>query len=349
MDSGSSAKEAGLEYVNDTGPGLRREKRGKAFRYLDSQGRPCTAQTVARIKALAIPPAWTDVWICPNATGHIQATGRDQRKRKQYRYHARWREVRDTTKFEKLVDFASVLPKIRHAVQAALKRPMSRLKLLASVVHLLERTHIRIGNDEYARQNGHFGLTTLRARHVRIDGAVVHFRFLGKSGVKRVVDLEDRRLARIIRQCQALPGHELFRYADPSGRIRHISSGDVNDFLRQVAGSPLTAKEFRTWAGTMLAAKTLATMRHETAEQAKRNIVAAVKEVSARLGNTPAVCRRSYIHPAILRAYVKDDLRAAMAKPRPAPTGTQAALDPEELAVRDLIVRASAPSRRKAA
>ena len=352
MDSAASlisVREARLRYVHDDAAGYTRVRVGKAFRYFNLKGEPCGADDVARINALAIPPAWTQVWICPNPKGHIQATGRDLRGRKQYRYHARWREVRDTTKYDKLAAFAEVLPRIRAAVHGALGRPLSRLTLLASVVHLLERTHIRIGNDEYAKENGSYGLTTLRDRHVQVDGSVVHFRFRGKSGVKRSIDLNDRRLARIIRKCQELPGYELFHYADADGRVRRICSGDVNEFLREVAGSSLSAKEFRTWAGTVLAARTLAQMTHETAEQAKRNIVAAVKEVSSHLGNTPAVCRKCYIHPVIFEAYLRKDLHAAMNKPRllaKSPT----ALNSEELAVRDLIVEASASApRRKAA
>ena len=343
-----SVRDARLRFVTDSGPGLYRVRQGKSFRYVDSKGQPCSAEAVERIKALAIPPAWTEVWICPHPRGHIQATGRDQRQRKQYRYHARWREVRDTTKYDKLIDFAAVLPKIRAAVEGAISRPLCRLTVLASIVRLLERTHIRIGNDEYAKENGSFGLTTLRDRHVQVSGSVVHFRFRGKSGVKRAVDLNDRRLARIIRQCQELPGYELFHYADADGRVRRISSGDVNEFLRKVAGQTLSAKEFRTWAGTVLAARTLATMRHDSPEQAKKNIVAAVKEVSGHLGNTPAVCRRCYIHPAILEAYTRDDLRAAMVKPR-LHSKSNTALNAEERAVCDLIQNATSPARRKAA
>ncbi len=343
-----SIREARLSYVTDTGPGFSRIRRGKTFVYVDPRGRPCAAEDVARITALAIPPAWTEVWICPSARGHIQATGRDQRMRKQYRYHARWREVRDTTKYDKLIEFAGVLPKIREAVARSIQQPLSRETLLASVVHLLERTHIRIGNDEYAKQNGSFGLTTLRDRHVRVDGSVMHFRFRGKSGVKRAIDFEDRRLAAIIRQCQELPGHELFHYTDEQGRVRRICSGDVNGFLREVAGKPLTAKEFRTWAGTLLAARTLGAMDHTSAEQAKKNVVAAVKEVSSHLGNTPAVCRRCYIHPAVLDAYAKGELRAVMNRPRKV-SRTSGALAPDERAVLEVITAAAAGIRKKAA
>jgi DNA topoisomerase-1 len=255
---------------------------------------------------------------------------------------------RDTLKYGKLIEFAEVLPRVRAAVEKALRRPLGRETLLAAVVRLLERTQIRIGNDEYAKQNGSFGLTTLRDRHVRVTGNVVHFKFRGKSRVKREVDLCDRRLARIIRQCLKLPGHELFHYLESDGHMRRVSSDDVNEFLSQLAGRRLTAKEFRTWTGTVLAARTLAQMSHGSAAEAKRNICAAVKTVAAQLGNTPAVCRRSYIHPAVLEAYEHDELRRAMSKIRPV-SDHGAGLDADERAVRDLLVHASAPARRHAA
>ncbi len=331
-----SARKARLRFTTDAGPGLRRIRKGKNFKYVDAAGRPCNEATIARIKSLVIPPAWEDVWICPSDKGHIQATGRDERGRKQYRYHVRWREVRDTSKYGRMVAFAEVLPKIRETVDGALKKPLSRTTLLASVIHLLERTHIRIGNDEYAKTNGHFGLTTLRENHVRVDGSKMYFRFLGKSGVKRVIDLNDRRIARVIVQCQELPGHELFHYEDEDGRVRRVSSGDVNRFLKETAGQKVTAKDFRTWAGTVLAARSLADKPHESPTEAKRNIVAAVKEVSARLGNTPAVCRKCYIHPAVLDAYTRNELKGLMSKPRLV-SKSSLDLSLEERAVLDLI------------
>ncbi len=302
-----SAKVAGLRYVNDeTMPGIRRSGYAKSFRYVDPHGRRVTnRQELQRLRALVIPPAWRDVWICPLPLGHIQATGRDARGRKQYRYHPRWREVRDEVKYGRLVAFARALPRIRQRTAADLGRSgLPREKVLAAVVQLLEKTLIRVGNEEYARANRSFGLTTMRDQHATIDGATVHFEFRGKSGIEHGVDLHERRLARIIKACRDLPGYELFQYVDRDGRRQVIDSSDVNAYLREVCGEDFTAKDFRTWAGTVLAAKALAASPACTsATDAKHQIARAVESVSKRLGNTKTVCRKCYIHPAVLEAY----------------------------------------------
>ncbi len=301
------ARVAGLRYVGDHQPGIHRRRAGKAFRYLKPDGRPVTdEQTLARIRRLAIPPAWTRVWICPHADGHIQAIGRDAKGRKQYRYHPRWRSVRDSTKYEKMLAFAAALPKIRERVDADLTRPgLPREKVLATVVRLLELTHIRVGNEEYARQNGSYGLTTMRNEHARVHGSAVRFVFRGKSGKEHAIDVRDRYLARIVKRCQDLPGEELFQYVDEDGENRSIESGDVNDYLREISGEEFTAKDFRTWAGTLLAARALAECEPSRGvRQSKRNLVAAIKSVAERLGNTPAVCKKCYVHPAVIDAYL---------------------------------------------
>jgi len=308
IDPVSSAKAAGLRYVNDqTTPGIRRVGSSKRFSYVDPNGRAVRdRETLARIRALAIPPAWTDVWISPIPLGHLQATGRDARRRKQYRYHPKWREVRDEVKYGRLIAFAQALPAIRARAEADLKRSgLPREKVLAAVVRLLEKTLIRVGNEEYARDNGSFGLTTMRDQHARIAGSTVRFQFKGKSGVAHAVDLNDARLARIVKQCRDLPGYELFQYVDDDGAPQIIDSSDVNDYLREISGHDFTAKDFRTWAGTVLAAQSLATIEPASSQTGlKKNIVRAVEEVARRLGNTKAVCRKCYIHPAILDAYL---------------------------------------------
>ncbi len=289
-DPVASAKEAGLRYVRDDRPGIRRERHGIGFRYLDAEGNVVrSADVLERITALAIPPAWTDVWICPNPRGHLQATGRDARGRKQYRYHPRWRATRDETKFEHIIAFAQALPGIRARVEADLTQPgLPRTKVLAAVVRLLERTHIRVGNEEYARQNGSFGLTTLRNRHVKVSGQMVFFTFRGKAGVKHHVRISDRRLARVVKRCQDLPGQELFQYLDDDGTPRTIDSADVNAYLRETGGQEFTAKDFRTWAGTVLAARTLVEFATFDSEaQARRNVVAAAETVAKRPGQHP--------------------------------------------------------------
>jgi DNA topoisomerase-1 len=314
-----SAKRAGLTYVNEHRPGLSRRRVGRGFIYLDTDGRRIRDRAVlARIRSLAIPPAWRDVWICPSSHGHIQAAGRDARGRKQYRYHPRWREARDETKYARMFAFAHALPRIRARVRADLARPgLPREKVLATVVRLLERTLIRIGNEEYARANRSFGLTTLRTRHVAVRGATLRFRFRGKGGREHVVDVRDPRLARVVRRCQDLPGQELFQYVDDDGGRQTIDSADVNAYLREIAGAEFTAKDFRTWAGTVLAALALAeTATFVSTREARRNITRAVETVAARLGNTPAISRRCYVHPGVVDAYLEGatlDRRAAHA------------------------------------
>jgi DNA topoisomerase-1 len=316
-----SAKAAGLHYVNDeASPGIKRIGPPRHFRYVQPTGRPVSQADRQRIAALVIPPAWTNVWICPNPLGHIQATGRDARGRKQYRYHARWREVRDEVKYGRLISFAQALPRIRQRTDADIRRGgLPREKVLAAVVQLLEKTLIRVGNEEYARENRSFGLTTMRDQHAKIQGSRVHFEFRGKSGVEHAVDLQERRLAKIIKACRDLPGYELFQYVDEDGTRQVIDSADVNAYLREVSGEDFTAKDFRTWAGTVLAAKALAELDlFKSTSEAKRNIVRAVESVSKRLGNTKAVCRKCYIHPAILDAYMDgatlDTLKARAAR-----------------------------------
>jgi DNA topoisomerase-1 len=311
----ASARAAGLRYSSDARPGITRQRAGRGFSYRGPDGtRIDDPAALERIRALAIPPAWTDVWICPDPAGHIQATGRDARKRKQYRYHARWRTQRDDAKFERLIDFARVLPRIRRRCDRDLARPgLSREKVLAAVVRLLETTLIRVGNDEYARLNRSFGLTTLKSRHVHVRGTSVRFRFRGKSGQQHEVGLRDRRLASIVRRCQDLPGQELFQYVDADGEAHDVASDDVNDYLREISGADITAKGFRTWAGTVLAYRALRALAPETDERAARhNVVEAVRLTAGRLGNTPAVARKSYVHPAILEAYLDGAIAGAL-------------------------------------
>ena len=307
IDSATAAEEAGLRYVSDDQPGYTRKTRGKDFEYFDTEKRPIRdEQRLLRIKRLAIPPAWKDVWISPSPNGHIQATGRDARRRKQYRYHDRWREVRDENKYERVAFFAKALPKIRRRVSRDMNRPgLPREKVLAAVVQLLERTLIRVGNEEYARANDSFGLTTMRDRHVRVKGAKLRFRFRGKSGRHHEVDYTDSRMARIISKLQDLPGQELFQYIDDAGEIRDVTSQDVNEYLRALTDDDFTAKDFRTWAGTVLAAVALhAQEKFETQKQAKANVRDAITAVAKILGNTPAICRKCYVHPAILENYL---------------------------------------------
>jgi len=334
-----SAKLAGLRYVNDqTMPGIRRIGRKARVRYQLPNGRTLGDPVeLQRIKSLSIPPAWTDVWICPLAHGHLQATGRDARGRKQYRYHPRWREVRDEVKYGKLIAFAEALPTIRRRTEADLKRAgLPREKVLAAVVQLLEKTLIRVGNEEYAKENGSIGLTTMKDAHARIIGGRVRFSFKGKSGIAHAIDLEDRRLAKIVRACRDLPGYELFQYVDDAGRRQTIDSADVNGYLRDISGQDLTAKDFRTWAGTVLAAQALAAAAHFSSNaEAKRNVVKAVESVAKRLGNTRSVCRKCYIHPAILDSYMDGaTIRTIEANAR-AVDG--AALGPQERAVIGMI------------
>jgi DNA topoisomerase I len=322
VELADGAEEAGLRYVNDNHPGYRRRARGDYFEYLDTEGKQIRdEQRVLRISRLAIPPAWTDVWICPSPNGHVQATGRDARGRKQYRYHDRWRELRDENKFERLADFARALPNIRRRVAKDIKVPgLPRQKVLATIVRLLERTFIRIGNQEYARDNKSFGLTTIKNRHVKVRGARLRFRFRGKSGRQHEVDLTDPRVARIVSKCQDLPGQDLFQYVGDDGEVRDVTSQDVNNYLREITGENFTAKDFRTWAGTVLAATALyAQENFESQKQAKANIKTAICAVAELLGNTPVICRKSYVHPALLEAYLNGSeitgLRKAIRRP----------------------------------
>jgi DNA topoisomerase-1 len=301
-----AARSAGLRYVSDAMPGLRRKRAGKRFAYLDPVGKVVHDEDVlSRIRALAIPPAYEDVWICPAPNGHIQATGRDARGRKQYRYHTRWREVRDDTKYGRMADFAAALPALRKRVERDLRlEGMPREKLLAAVVRLLETTTIRIGNDEYARDNHSFGLTTMRNKHASVRGGTVTFSFRGKSGIKHAIGLHDKRLARIVRACQDIPGQQLFEYVDEDGAPHNVDSSDVNAYIREISGDDFTAKDFRTWVGTVHCALVLAEKpAGETPAERKSILLESIKEVAARLGNTAAVCRKSYIHPQIIAAY----------------------------------------------
>ncbi|HEY7294453.1 MAG TPA: DNA topoisomerase IB [Dehalococcoidia bacterium] len=310
-----SALAADLRYTSDAQPGIRRRRRGRHFTYLGPDGAPVhDERTLARIRSLAIPPAWTDVWICPSPRGHLQATGRDAKGRKQYRYHPRWRAVRDETKYEHTIAFAEALPRIRARVADDLARPgLPREKVLATVVRLLDTTHIRVGNDEYARQNRSFGLTTLHNRHVEISGGKLHFAFRGKSGKKHAITVHDRALARIVRRLRDLPGYELFQYLDEHGQRQGIDSADVNAYLREISGCGFTAKDFRTWAGTVAAVRALcAAGAFHSESEANHKLVQAIKTVAEQLGNTPAVCRSCYIHPAAIDAYLGGRLAAAL-------------------------------------
>ena len=306
-DAIDAAEEAGLRYVSDDRPGYTRKAKGEDFDWLDADGEPIRdEQRLLRIKRLAIPPAWTEVWVSPLANGHIQATGRDARGRKQYVYHDRWREVRDENKYDRIISFGKTLPKIRRRIARDLKLAgLPRNKVLATVVQLLERTFIRIGNEEYARENKSFGLTTMKDRHVEVKGAKLRFRFRGKSGREHEVDVTDGRIANIISKLQDLPGQDLFQYVDHDGKVRDITSQDVNEYLREITGEDFSAKDFRTWAGTVLTAIALnAQEQFETPKQAKLNINTAIKAVAKILGNTPAICRKCYIHPAVLENYL---------------------------------------------
>jgi DNA topoisomerase-1 len=309
-ESLEAAEDAGLRYVGDDQPGFSRRRKGEEFEYLDQKGKPIRdEQRLLRIKRLAIPPAWSDVWICPSPNGHIQATGRDARRRKQYRYHERWREIRDENKYDRLVNFGKALPKIRRRLKKDLAMSgLPREKVLATIVQLLERSLIRVGNEEYARENKSFGLTTMQDRHVDVKGSKLRFRFRGKSGREHEVDVTDRRIAGIVSNLQDLPGQSLFQYVDDEENVRDITSQDVNDYLREITGEDFTAKDFRTWAGTVLAAIALsAAGEFETKKQAKANIKNAIEAVATILGNTPAICRQCYIHPIVLETYLKGD------------------------------------------
>ena len=306
-----SARSAGLIYVTDRAPGFQRRRRGRGFHYLDQHGLGIRRRAdLDRIARLAIPPAWQDVWICPNPRGHLQACGRDARGRKQYRYHAGWRRVRDESKYDQMLAFAMALPVLRRQIAKDLSASgLPRRKVIAAVVQLLEKTLIRVGNDEYARQNNSFGLTTMRNRHVQVSKSTLRFRFRGKGGKSHDIAFNDVRLARIVRRCQDLPGHELFGYIDDEGKVQDIGSADINDYLREVTGQDFTAKSFRTWAATVLAACALQEFpEYKSNAHAKRNVNQAIEAVAGILGNTPAICRKSYIHPAIVDAYTDGSL-----------------------------------------
>jgi DNA topoisomerase-1 len=315
LDPVESAKAAGLRYVSDTKPGIQRKPCRGGFRYVDSSGRPVRdPETLKRIKSLVIPPAWTRVWICPTPNGHLQATGRDARGRKQSRYHPLWRATRDETKYERMILFGDALPRIRERVEHDLALPgLPRAKVLAAIVRLLETTSIRVGNEEYARENKSYGLTTMRNRHVVVAGATITFDFTGKSGVHHTIDVQNRKLAKIVQRCLDLPGYELFQYLDEDDQRHTIDSADVNDYLHEITGQHFTAKDFRTWAGTVLAAEMLRQFQpFESLTQARKNVVEAIKTVAKRLGNTPSVCRKCYIHPAVLDHYLSGSMMAAI-------------------------------------
>ncbi len=336
-ESVQSARSAGLRYVTDARPGITRRRRADGFVYLDQSAEEIADEKeLQRIRKLAIPPAWTEVWISPHPNGHLLATGRDAKGRKQYRYHPRWRAVRDETKYARMLAFAEALPAIRQKVDEDLGlRGLPRRKVLAAVVRLLEKTLIRVGNEEYARENGSFGLTTMRDRHVAIDGTTVRFSFKGKAGKRHAVDISDRRLASIVRRCRELPGYELFQYIDEDGEPQVIDSADVNEYLREISGQDFTAKDFRTWAGTVMAALALEEYASfDSQAQCRKNIVRAIEDVSRQLGNTPAICRKCYVHPAVVDAYT-DGMTLGTFQPRTrrVPTGRPGGLRPEEGAV----------------
>jgi DNA topoisomerase I len=308
------AQLAGLNYVSDEQPGFRRLRSRSSFRYVTASGKPARSPRVlARIRSLAIPPAWQHVWICSSPNGHLQATGIDSRGRKQYRYHPRWREFRDRNKYHRMIAFGKALPRIRARVAGDLKQSgLTRRKILATIVRLLERTLVRIGNDEYARANHSYGLTTLKEDHVQVRGPTLHFTFRAKGGIRRAFDLTDRRLARIVRACQELPGQELFQYVDEDGKRHRITSADVNEYLHEIAGEQFTAKDFRTWSGSVCALCALQRRRAPNSQrQAKHEILKALGEVARRLANTVAVCRKCYVHPAVIEAYAAGKLPPA--------------------------------------
>ena len=332
-----SALEAGLIYSTDAKPGIKRVRHGDGFRYLLPNGDPVEDEaTLDRIRSLAIPPAYEKVWICRDPRGHLQATGIDARKRKQYRYHPRFREVRDASKFAKLLDFARMLPTIRERVDGDLSKPgMPREKVLAAVVYLLERSLIRIGNEEYAKNNKHYGLTTMLNRHAKVQGSKVRFTFMGKSGIKHEVEIHDRRLAKIVAKTQELPGQELFNYVDESGNWHDVTSTDVNSYLREITEGDFTAKDFRTWAATVGALIELSERQAPaTKKGGKMAVTEVMRNVSRLLGNTPAICRKSYVHPLVVQAYLDGALSQLM-------TDCADATDCAEAAVALLLERAS--------
>jgi DNA topoisomerase-1 len=311
VDPRDAAETAGLTYVSDEAPGIRRRKSGKGFTYTRPDGaKVADKATLERIRSLAIPPAYTDVWICPRASGHIQATGRDAKGRKQYRYHPAFREVRESTKYEHMLEFARGLPAIRKTIDEHMSlRGLPREKVLATVVHLLENTLIRVGNSDYVKQNKSYGLTTLRDPHVKVEGGELRFQFKGKSGKTWKLQVKDRRIARIVKACQDLPGQDLFQYIDDDGEQLSITSADVNAYLKEITGREITAKDFRTWAGTVLAALALSEFEEfDNQAKAKKNIREAIEKVASRLGNTPSICRKCYVHPEVFACYLDGGL-----------------------------------------
>jgi DNA topoisomerase-1 len=347
-DAVAHARAAALRYVNDDDPGISRKGTAPAnFSYHRADGSEVRAPHVLKgIRALAVPPAWTDVWICPDPDGHIQATGRDAKGRKQYRYHARWQEVRDQSKYEHMIAFARALPKIRARIDSDLARPgLSRERVLAAVVRLLERSLIRVGNDEYAKANDSYGLTTLRNRHVEVNGKTIEFRFRAKSGKFRRLELDSRRLSRIVRACQDLPGQELFQYRNGDGTVHDVTSSEVNAYLREITGEDFTAKDFRTWAGTVMAALALQSdVVPDSKAAQKRAMNAAIDQVAGALGNTRAVCRKAYVHPKIFDAFSEGTLATALRRCRPLK-----GLDESETAVLNFLCRrVQRPARRAA-
>jgi DNA topoisomerase-1 len=341
VDPRDAAETAGLRYVSDEEPGIRRKKSGKGFTFLKPDGsKVADKATLERIRSLAIPPAYTDVWICAKANGHIQATGRDAKGRKQYRYHPAFREVRESTKYEHMLEFARGLPAIRKTIDEHMSlRGLPREKVLATVVHLLENTLIRVGNADYVKQNKSYGLTTLRDPHVKVEGGELRFQFKGKSGKTWKLQVKDRRIARIVKACQDLPGQDLFQYLDENGEQQSITSADVNAYLKEITGRDITAKDFRTWAGTVLAALALKEFEEFDSEaKAKKNIRAAIEKVSGRLGNTPSICRKCYVHPEVFSSYmdgellleIKEEIETELREDLPS-------LKPEEAAVLSLL------------
>ncbi len=313
----AAAKEAGLRYVSDIIPGIRRKRAGEHFSYSYPDGKIIRDEEVlARIRGLGIPPAWTNVWICPNPRGHIQATGRDAKGRKQYRYHNEWRKIRDETKYDRMLLFGKALSTIRVQVEHDLSlRGLPREKVLATLVRLLDTTSIRVGNEEYARENGSFGLTTMHDEHVQVEGSKLHFHFRGKSGKEHAIDVRDPQLARIVKKCLDLPGQELFQYIGENQHVHVVESSDVNHYLKQISNQEFTAKDFRTWAGTVTATCALQDLgEYETQTQAKKNVVRAIEAASKQLGNTPAICRKSYVHPEVIDAYLHGSLLTALKK-----------------------------------
>ncbi len=337
QDGPRAAHQAHLHYITDSRPGIRRIGASPHFQYCDAKGKPISdLDTLRRIKALAIPPAWKNVWICPIANGHLQATGRDDRGRKQYRYHKRWREIKDETKYTRILQFARALPRIRRQLARDLRgHALSRPKVLATVVRLLEVSLIRVGNEEYAHDNHSYGLTTLKNRHAKINGATIQFQFRGKSGKQHQIQVHDPRLARVVRACRDIPGQELFQYYDAEHRRRQIHSQDVNNYIRKIAGAEFSAKDFRTWAGTVLAGMALREFeKFDSQAQAKKNLLQAIESVASRLGNTPAICKKCYIHPEILDGYLEGaTIETLRRKAETELKQNLGALQPEEAAV----------------